>query len=373
MADEAFQDNLEKTEEPTPRRREEAHRQGQFARSKNLIPAATLVAVVVALRLGGAELMERLGRCIVGLFLAAGTVRQVSAEDLFSLSLQVGLLLAPILIPLFGGVVLAALGSGFLQSGFVLASEPLQFDFQRVNPFAGFRRLFSGEAVVELVKAVIFIATLGWVGGRYLYADIPALISLADMRVEDLVAYASREGAVFSAWIVAAMGALAVLDYVFQRWRIDRRLRMSRQEIKQELREQEGDPLLKAQLKSMRQRLARRRMMADVAKADVVITNPTELAVALHYRAGEMSAPRVMGKGAGYIAQRIREVAREKGIPIVENKPLARLVFSQVDVGQEIPGTLYRAVAEVLAYVYRLRRGGRMKTNPSEATGPRES
>jgi flagellar biosynthetic protein FlhB len=163
------------------------------------------------------------------------------------------------------------------------------------------------------------------------------------------------------------MAALAAMDYLFQRWRTEKRLRMSRQEIKQEMREQEGDPFLKAQLKSMRLKLARRRMMRDVAKADVVITNPTELAVALRYRASEMSAPRILGKGAGYIAQKIREVARERNIAIVENKPLAQLLYRQVDVGQEIPAGLYRAVAEVLAYVYRLRRGG--QTAPLQGMG----
>lgn len=358
MADEAFQDNLERTEEPTPKRREEARKQGQFARSRNLIPAATLVAIAVALRLGGAELMSRLQRCVVGFFTAAGTTAQLTPEDFLTLSWQASLVLAPVLLPFLGMVLLAGLGTGLLQSGFVLASEPLQFDFARINPVAGFRRLFSIDAVFELIKAILFIAALGWLGGRYIWSDIPALVSLTGMSVDDMLVSAGREGAVLILWVIAAMATLAGLDYLFQRWRTEKRLRMSRQEIKQEMREQEGDPFLKAQLKSMRQKLARRRMMRDVAKADVVITNPTELAVALRYRAAEMSAPRILGKGAGYIAQKIREVAREKSIAIVENKPLAQLLYRQVDVGQEIPAGLYRAVAEVLAYVYRLRRGG---------------
>ena len=370
MAEEAFQGDLEKTEEPTPKRREEARKQGQFAKSRNLIPAATLMAIAVVLRFGGAELVGRLERCVVGFFSAAGSMKQVESEDVFHLSLQASLVLAPVLLPFFFAVVMAGLGSGFLQSGFVLASEPLRFDFARVNPIAGFRRLFSVDAVVELVKAILFIGGLGWLGGGYIYAHIPALVSLTNMGIADMTAYASHEGAVLSLWVIAAMAALAGLDYLFQRWRTDKRLRMSRQEIKQEMREQEGDPLLKAQLKSIRQKLARRRMMADVAKADVVITNPTELAVALSYRAAEMSAPRVLGKGAGYIAQKIREVAREKSIPVVENKPLAQLLHRQVDVGQEIPAALYRAVAEVLAYVYRLRRGPGTASNWSEGIQP---
>ncbi len=359
MADEASRDDLERTEEPTPKRRDEARKKGQFAKSRYLIPAATLIALAVALRFGGEELMVRMERCLVAFFGAAGNGKQLATEDLIELSTQAGLLFAPILLPFFGTVVLVGLGSGFVQTGFVMAAEPLRFDLSRVSPVAGFRRLFSLEAAAELVKAVLFIVGLGVLGGVYLYSDLPALVSLSDLTAEDIILYASREGAVLTAWVIAAMGALAGLDYLYQRWRTEAQLRMSRQEVKEEMREQEGDPQLKGRLKSLRQKMSRRRMTAEVAKADVVITNPTELAIALRYRAGEMSAPRVLGKGAGYIAEKIREIAREKGIPIVENKPLARLLYRQVDVGQDIPEMLYRAVAEVLAYVYKLRRGER--------------
>ena len=367
MADEASRDNLERTEEATPKRREEARKKGQFAKSRTLIPAATLIALAITLRFGGQELMIRMGRCLIGFFAAAGTSRSLAAEDLIELSGDAGLLFAPILLPFFGAVVLAGLGTGFLQTGFVMAAEPLRFELSRINPINGFRRLFSFEAAGELVKSFIFIAGIGVLGGAYLYADLPALASMTKLRTEDIVIFASREGAVLISWVAAAMGALAGLDYLYQRWRTEAQLRMSRQEIKEEMREQEGDPQLKGRLKSLRQKMSRRRMTAEVAKADVVITNPTELAVALRYRADEMSAPRVLGKGAGYIAKKIREIAREKEIPIVENKPLARLLYRQVDVGQQIPENVYRAVAEVLAYVYKLRRGTR-RTAPQFKT-----
>jgi flagellar biosynthetic protein FlhB len=359
MADEATKDELEKSEEPTPKRREEARKKGRFARSKNLIPAATLVAIAVALRFGGEELILRMERCIIGFFGAAGNLQPLGTEDLLELSMQAGLLFAPVLLPFFGGVVLSCLGSGFLQTGFVLASEPLRLDLGRINPFTGFRRLFSLDAAVELIKTILLISGLGTLGVTFLYLDMPALISLSGLSVEDIFYYASHRGAVLIAWIVFALGALAGVDYLYQRWRTDTELRMSRQEVKEEMREQEGDPYLKSHLKSLRQKMSRRRMTAEVAKADVIITNPTELAIAMRYRVGEMAAPRVLGKGAGYIAEKIRQIAREKGIPIVENKPLARLLYRQVEVGQEIPETLYRAAAEVLAYVYRLRRGDR--------------
>jgi flagellar biosynthesis protein FlhB len=359
MAEEAFKDDLEKSEEATPKRREEARKQGQFPRSRNLIPAATLGAIALALRFGGEPLVRRLGACVTGFFTMAGTTRQLSGEDMVSMSFETSLLIAPVLLAVFAGIMGSGLSTGFIQSGFVMASAPIRFDLNRINPVAGWARLFSLDSVTESVKAMLFISVLGIIGAVFLYARLPALISLPTLAVEEIFTYATRVGSALGAWMIGAMGALAACDYLYQRWHISRQLRMSRQELKEEMREQEGDPLLKSHLKSLRQRMARRRMMRDVEKADVVITNPTHLAIALGYRAKEMGAPRVLGKGAGFIAARIREVARSKNIPVVENKPLARLLYQQVEVGREIPESLYRAVAGVLAYVYRLRGGNR--------------
>ena len=200
---------------------------------------------------------------------------------------------------------------------------------------------------------------MGVLGGVVIYHDLPALISLSGLGSEDIYFYTGHASARLIASVVGAITALAGVDFLYQRWRTDVQLRMTRQEVREELREQEGDPQIEGRLKSLRQKLGRRRMTVEVAKADVIITNPTHLAIALRYRVGEMHAPRVLGKGAGYIAEKIREIARQQSIPIVENKPLARLLYSQAEVGREVPETLYRAVAEVLAYVYRLRRGNR--------------
>ena len=357
MAEEAFKDDLEKSEEPTPKRREEARQRGQFPKSRNLIPAATLAAIAVALQLAGLQLLERLARCVSGFIGAAGNIKQFSSEYMLMLSFDTGLLLAPVLLPIFFGIMVTGLGSGFVQTGFVLASEPLRFDFTRISPIKGFKRLFGIDSVAESVKAVLFIAALGCIGGAFLYGELPALASLPTLAAGDIVAYANRDGTVLSAWVISTMAALAGFDYLYQRWHVEKQLRMSRQELKEEMREQEGDPLLKSHLRSLRQKMSRRRMMSEVAKADVVITNPTHLAIALRYRPDEMGAPRMLGKGAGFIAEKIREVARSKGIPIVENKSLAQLLYKQVEIGREIPESLYRAVAGVLAYVYRLRGG----------------
>lgn len=357
MAEDQYRDDLERSEEPTPKRREEARQKGQIAKSRLLIPAATLLAIVLALRFGGGELVIRIQRLFVGFFSLAGGTGPLDREALFDLSIQAGLLFVPVLLPFFGGIVCAGIGSGLLQTGFVLTTEPLRFDPSRLSPFTGLRRLFSLDAAAEMIKATVMVAGFGALGFFCLYSGMAELVMLSSLGVEGVMAYVSREALLVIGFAVGVMSAFAALDYCYQRWRIEKQLRMSRHDIKEEMREQEGDPQLKGHLKGLRQKMSRRRMMAAIPKADVIITNPTELAIAVRYHAAEMAAPRVLGKGAGYIAQKIREIARENGIPIVENKALARLLFRQVEVGQEIPEALYRAVAGVLAYVYRLRRG----------------
>jgi flagellar biosynthetic protein FlhB len=348
-------DDFERTEEPTPRRREEARKKGQVAKSRNLIPAAMLLAAALVLRFAGEELVVRMERLFVGFFSLVAARTAITQEDLVSLSLESGLLFLPVLVPLFISVTLAGVGGGFLQTGFLWTVEPLRLDLTRINPLAGLRRLFGLEAVAELTKALLSIVCLGTLGFLFLYTNLTAFATLTSLEVPEIVLYGSRKGRWLMEAGVGVMAALAGLDYLYQRWRTEVRLRMSRHELKEELREQEGDPLIKSRLKSLRQKLARQRMMAEAARADVVITNPQRLAVALRYHPGEMAAPRVVAKGAGFLASKIREIAREKGIPLVENKPLAQLLYRLVAVGQEIPETLYRAVAEVLAYVYRLR------------------
>lgn len=349
-------DSLERSEEATPKRQEEARAKGQFPHSRYLIPALTLGTITLALRFGGEALVVGLQRCFIGFIGAAGKAQNLAIEDMTRLSGQAALVLLPVLAPLFLGALVVGLGGGFMQSGFVVAAEPLHADFSRINPLQGFRRLFGAEACADSVKSMLIIGGLGGLGGLLVYADLAELTALTTLAAPDIFAYASREGAKLASWVGGATLALAGVDFLFQRWRTAVQLRMSRQQVKEEMRESEGDPQLKGRLKGLRQKLLGKRMTAEVANADVIITNPTHLAVALRYRVGESAAPRVLGKGAGFIAEKIRAIGRAKGIPIVENKPLARLLYRQVEVGRDIPEALYRAVAEVLAYVYGLRR-----------------
>ncbi|GIV10711.1 MAG: flagellar biosynthesis protein FlhB [Fimbriimonadales bacterium] len=344
MADE------ERTEQATPRKRQEARKKGQVARSTEINGAALFLALVlllpVAMRWGGERLLVSFQQQI----LQAGSMRFSDAMLLSALAF---------LAPLMAGAFLIALLTNAMQVGIYLTAQPLQPDLNRINPLRGFQRLFSQRSGVELVKAVLKFGLIAWVAWRTLQAETERLVfagqlpmphALAPM-TDTLYQIGIRVGAL---WLV-----LAILDYLYQRWDFEKTIRMSRYELKEEYKQMEGDPYLRARIRQKMQEAAKQRSTQEVRRADVVVTNPVTYAVALRYDRATMHAPRVVAKGKGWLAQRIREEALQWHVPIVPNPPLARSLYAQVDVGDEIPNTLYQAVAEVLAYVYRLRRGRR--------------
>lgn len=353
MADE--RDDFERSEEATPKRQEEARKKGQVAKSRALIPTAALLGAVLVLPKTSADLVEVTHRLFHGFFSLAAEPRELSPQEIFALGMETSRMVLPLMLLLFSAVVVSSVASGFLQTQFLWSMQLLQPDFSRLNPLTGLRRLLSLDGFAEVGKSLLEVLCLGLLGFFAFRADLPALASLSSLALGDLMIFATEEGMWLLKAGVGVMIALAFLEYLFQRWRVQTQLRMSRQEVKEEMREQEGDPHIKGRLRQLRQKMARQRMMAEVPKADVIITNPTHLAIGLRYRPEEMTAPRVVAKGAGFVAQRIREIARSNSIPIMENKPLARVLYQQVEVGQEIPESLYRTVAEVLAYILRLR------------------
>lgn len=250
---------------------------------------------------------------------------------------------------------MVGVASSLLQTGFVFATQPLTPDLSRLNPLAGLRRLVSLRSLVEMVKAGLKLVVVGWVAFVVLRDRATDMMGLlgGDLRATAAVPFwavfdlALRVGLIFL--------ALAVFDFVYQRWEQEKRLRMTREELREELKRTEGDPLIRSRIRQRQRALASRRMMAAVPRATVVIINPVHVAVALEYRPEVMAAPRVTAKGQRLIAERIKEIAREYKVPIVENPPLAQALFQAVEIGQAIPGALYQAVAEVLAFIYRLR------------------
>jgi flagellar biosynthetic protein FlhB len=346
----------ERTEAATPRRLKELRDKGRLVRSGDLVMAGGLMAGFVVLQsFGGnaaAELRGEMEQQFSTLMRPEFT--DASLADLW---LSTGMLFFRLLAPLVALLVVAVvLNVG--QTGLALNGRGLTPQFSRLNPWAALQRLFSLHGVVELAKTLLKAALVAFVLYHVYTESVMDLAALAlgDLRTTapQLAALAMRLG--FTA--AAALLGLGILDYGYQRWDFIRSSRMTKDELREEFKQTEGDPKIKQRIRQLQRKLASRRMMKEVPKADVVVTNPTHFAVALAYRPGEMVAPRVVAKGADALAQRIKEIAREHDVPVVENKPLARALYASVEIDQEIPVELFQAVAEVLAYIYALRGNG---------------
>ena len=344
----------EKTEEATPRRRQDARKKGQVVKSQELNAAVNLLALTVLLWAGGNLLIQQFRLMMVKYVQRGATLLSLGELNplLFTALGDFFLLTAPIFLV----AVVAGLAVNYLQVGFLFSTESLTFKPERLNPLEGFQKLASKRALFELAKTLLKFTLVGTVAFLFvqsrleimllaLYQDAVQLWQTAAKLILDL---SMRVGAVFF--------SLSVADYLYQRYEHNTNLRMTKQEVKDEYRQMEGDPRLKARIREQQRKVAMERMIQDVPRATVVITNPTTLAVALRYQEDEDRAPVVVAKGAALIAQKIREKALEHKVPLVENKAVARLLFEQVGVGEEIPLDLYQAVAEVLALVYRLKK-----------------
>jgi flagellar biosynthesis protein FlhB len=260
-----------------------------------------------------------------------------------------------ILGPLMLAVVAAAILSNFVQIGPLFSTEAIQPQLNRINPLAGFSRLLSPSSLVELVKALGKLVIIGWVAYSTVQQELFELHTLPDQEVENIFRYVALVSSRILFKTMLVMVALAALDYFFQRWNYEKSLKMTKREVQEEFKQSEGDPQVKSRIRSVQRDLARKRMMSEVPKADVVITNPTHIAVAILYQREKMIAPQVVAKGAGWIAEKIKETAREHGVPLVENKPLAQVLYKTVELGQGIPSSLYQMVADLLAHVYRMK------------------
>lgn len=345
----------ERTEQPTGKRLAEARERGQVPRSADVGAAMSVLAAAGFLAwMGpawGASLTALLPSLLGEMSNPAWDVADAQQFMLRTLGKFVALT-APLVLT----IVALVIGANLLQVGFVLSGYPLKPKWDRLNIVTGIKTLLSGRNLVELAKAPLKLGLLAAIVYLTVRSEISTLMTLAGV---DPVASVRAFGGLGLTllWRVGLVhAAVAGLDYGYQRWVHQRGLRMTREEVKDEQRQSEGDPAIRARFRSLHRQYAMRRMMADIPTADVVVTNPTHLAVALKYDAGSMKAPKVVAKGARLVAQRIRETARAAGVPVVEHKPLAQALYKAVPVGSEIPSKLYRAVAEILAYVWALNR-----------------
>jgi len=347
-------DQAERTEPATAKRREDARRKGQVASSREVSVVAMFAAGAVACSLLGGRAFEALAMMMQSWLAGAGTV-VLSETTMPMLLMRVGQDVLMLVTP-FGAIVLAAgVLAHLFQTGWIWSVERLQWDFLRISPVAGVKRLCSLRALVELVKSLVKIVLISVVLYWNLKDEILALPLLLQMEPGQALFRAGGLAWSLLLWASGALLVLAAADYAYQCWQLGQDLRMAREDVKREQKDAEGDPLIRSRIRVLQRQRAQRRMMQDVPKADVVITNPTHIAVALRYDGARMAAPVVVAKGAGYVAERIRAVAAEHGVPIYENQPLARSLHKLVDLGGEIPGDLYQAVAEILALVMRAR------------------
>ncbi|WP_434564190.1 flagellar biosynthesis protein FlhB [Thermoanaerobacterium thermosaccharolyticum] len=347
----------EKTEPATPKRRQDAKKKGQVFQSREVTSAIITIAGFLVIYFTVQNSIGEIMNLIKYLFLNYGgasdnTFTVNGIYKLFEIILTVFLKL---ILPTVATVFLVALVSTYAQVGFVFTSESLNIKLERLNPLEGIKRMFSRRTILELLKAVVKIGILGYVMYSFLIGQYKGIPQLLDMSVQDLIKYSLNIFGGILLRISIVLIVLGVVDYIFQ-WRdYESNLRMSKEDIKEEFKETEGNPQIKSEIKKKQRQISMRRMMQNIKKADVVITNPTHIAVALMYDNEINDAPVVVAKGQDYIAQRIKEEAIKYSIAIVENKPLAQSLYKTTDIGDSIPPELYKAVAEVLAYVYSLR------------------
>ncbi|MER1976667.1 flagellar biosynthesis protein FlhB [Pseudocitrobacter faecalis] len=368
------EENDDKTEDPTPQRLEKAREEGQIPRSRELTSLLILLVGVCVIWLGGESLARRLAS-----LLSSGLRFDHSIINDPNLILgQIILLLKEAmlaLMPLIVGVVVVALVAPVMLGGLVFSTKSLAFKLDKLNPLPGIKRMFSAQTAAELMKAVMKSLLMGSMAGLFLWLHWPDMMRL--ISESPLVAMGNALNMVgFCALLVVlAIIPMVGFDVFWQIYSHLKKLRMSRQDIRDEFKQSEGDPHVKGRIRQMQRAAARRRMMADVPKADVIVNNPTHYSVALQYDENKMSAPRVVAKGAGLVALRIRELGEENRVPMLEAPPLARALYRHAEVGQQIPGQLYAAVAEVLAWVWQLKRwrlaGGTPPKKPDNLPVPK--
>lgn len=344
----------DRTEPPTEHRRREARQKGQVSRSVELSSSLAMIAGLAALRFTGPHILEKLREAFRA-GLTEWPARDLTPELALRLGMDAVMVSMAILLPiLLAGLTVAAVGTA-AQVGLVVSGEPLALQLSRLDPVKGIQRLFSRRSIIELGRSFIKILLVGYVIWITLRQESALLASLPGASWDASV---QAVGGVIWKVVVRASAVILVIagfDYLIQRRQHEQELRMTKHELKEELRRTEGDPTTRSRIRQLMREMSMKRMMSDVPKADVVVVNPTSIAVALRYDSRTMSAPKVLAKGQRLIAERIREIAEKHGIPVIRNVTLARALFRSVEVGQEVPLELYQAVAEVLAAVYRMK------------------
>ncbi|WP_226665676.1 flagellar biosynthesis protein FlhB [Metabacillus litoralis] len=341
----------EKTEKATPRKKQDARKKGQVAKSADVNTAISLLTIFLSFLFIGAFMRDRILNMMRGTFqdyLLLNLSDQNVHDFFLTMAYQAAIILAPVMcVALVAGVL-----SNYLQIGFLFSSEAIHMKLNKLDPIQGFKRIYSVRAIVELLKSLLKISFVGFVTFAVLWLDLDKILRLSQMTVEQSFVFIAQLTVKMGLFASGALLLLSLLDYLYQRYDYEKNLKMSKQDIKDEYKKSEGDPLIKSKIKQRQREMAMRRMMQDVPTADVVITNPTHYAIALKYDDSKMDAPFVVAMGVDLVAQKIKEIAKSNDVMMVENRPLARALYDQVEIGQAVPEEFFQAVAEIIAYVY---------------------
>ena len=346
----------EKTEEPTAKKRADARKKGQVGRSQELNTAFVLLVGFFTLKLLWDSIYLSIASYTTYVF--TNLNQSVDTENIIHIFIGILVVLAKTAFPIMFAIMLIGLAINFFQVGLNFNTESIEFKLDKLNPINGFGRIFSKRSLVELAKSFFKILVIGFFLYRFIHEQILAMPQFMFFDLTTSLALVAEIIFQMAFIVIGVIMIMALMDYGYQKWQTTQDLKMTKQEVKDEMKQSEGDPQIKGKIRQKQRQMAMARMMKEVPKADVIVTNPTHYAIALSYQQG-MSAPLVVAKGQDLVAQRIKEIAREARVPIIENKPLARAIYAAVQIGDAIPQELYQAVAEVLAYVYRLKHARR--------------
>lgn len=347
----------EKTEQPTDKKLDDAKKKGQIAQSREMASSLTIISTALFLSFMISQVFSEMFKIYVSCVRRADfdiNISNIYGIFTFGVYKWMGLV-----VPVFILLIAVTIGGSVLQSGFMWSTESLKFDPAKMNPVNGIKKMFTKRSAVELLKSIIKILLLTYIAYKLILNELPAIFSLPGQDIRSIIGYLGKTSFQLTMKVGMIFLFVAGLDYFYQKWQHKKDLMMTQQEVKEEYKEREGSPLIKSRIRSLQREMARSRMIEDVKTADVIVTNPTHYAIALKYKPGEMQAPKVVAKGAGFVAARIKEVAFKFKVPVIENKPLAQGLFHAVNIGDFIPENFYLIVAELLAEVYR--RKGRLR------------
>lgn len=350
----------EKTEKATPKKVQEARQKGQVSKSADLPSSLILLFTFFGFIMIGGYYKERIFLLFGDLFEHWLTM-ELTSDNVMVLFYRLAVDMLLMLAPIFAVAVIVGVLGNVLQFGFLLTGDPLKMKFSKLNPLEGFKQIFSMRTVVEFFKSIAKLLVIGILVYRAIWGEWEHILQLSSLSIEQIFKFTSSLTVKLGIEIGVILVVLAFADFLYQKYEHAKSLKMSKQDIKDEYKKSEGDPLIKGRIRERQRRMAMMRMMQEVPKADVIITNPTHFAIALQYDAANMEAPVIIAKGMDHVALKIREVAKEHGVLTMENKPLARALYERADIGDSIPADLFQAVAEVLAYVYKMK--GRVKSS----------